>query len=537
MACLNFCESIRCIGGTITKEASIGGISDANSGMSVTCAGHAEYIPAAYIKTPVRADLIETTTTYAIIPSNECPCAQPCNGSTGTPCKTCFDGIQNQGGRGVDCEGPCGTVCPTCSDEIKNGDEEGVDCGSADCEACPTCFDGILNQGEDGIDCNGPCDKDCCTDGHDFAGGISWDKYTSTYCYAYADGAKQQTLAASKEACAANDACNCVTCNRHTNACTTRVGDTPTSAGAEDSFVQNGTPFTCIPRPCDASAVPANGYHAEYNTLLAGRYIYIQNVPGEYIHLTEVEAFDGAGTVIDATVAEMSTVGWGGVPGNCIDGNLGEPVCHTQGGASEWLKIDYGEETTIASIVVHNRPNNKNRIDGAKISITNDDGVALWSSTIEGSHATYTFAGPAVCSSSIPSGSSCAPSCNEGHVAVGERSCFAGVMTDTFICTPTDCECKNGGIQSGSMAGGDCSCDCANVAGFEGDTCEDPKMCNSGCENGGTPSGSVAGGDCGCDCSTAPGFVGPTCSDANSDCEELCSPSGMRMRGFRKLKP
>ena len=305
--------------------------------------------------------------------------------------------------------------------------------------------------------------------------------------------------------------------------------------GTDFEFV--GRPLTCTPGPCDASAVPANGYHAEYNTLPAGRYIYIQNVPGEYIHLTEVEAFDGAGTVIDATVAEMSTVGWGGVPGNCIDGNLGEPVCHTQGGASEWLKIDYGEETTIASIVVHNRPNNKNRIDGAKISITNDDGVAVWSSTIEGSHATYTFAGPAVCSSSIPSGSSCAPSCNEGHVAVGERSCFAGVMTDTFICTPTDCECKNGGIQSGSMAGGDCSCDCANVAGFEGDTCEDPTLCNSGCENGGTPSGSVAGGDCGCDCSTAPGFVGPTCSDANSDCEELCSPSGMRMRGFRKLKP
>jgi len=60
------------------------------------------------------------------------------------------------------------TVCqyqnPTCFDGVKNcqGDncELFIDCGGP-CDLCKTCSDGIQNQGERGIDCGGPCPRTC----------------------------------------------------------------------------------------------------------------------------------------------------------------------------------------------------------------------------------------------------------------------------------------------------------------------------------------------------------------------------------------
>jgi hypothetical protein len=52
----------------------------------------------------------------------------------GKPKLSCFDGIKNQGEKGVDCGGPC-APCPSCDDGIQNQGESGIDCGGS-CAAC-----------------------------------------------------------------------------------------------------------------------------------------------------------------------------------------------------------------------------------------------------------------------------------------------------------------------------------------------------------------------------------------------------------------
>ncbi len=52
------------------------------------------------------------------------------------PKVSCFDGLQNQGEKGVDCGGPC-ALCPSCDDGIQNQGERGIDCGGP-CAACTT---------------------------------------------------------------------------------------------------------------------------------------------------------------------------------------------------------------------------------------------------------------------------------------------------------------------------------------------------------------------------------------------------------------
>lgn len=54
---------------------------------------------------------------------------------------SCYDGIRNQGERGIDCDGPCSRCVqdsvPTCRDGIQNQDETSIDCGGS-CQTCET---------------------------------------------------------------------------------------------------------------------------------------------------------------------------------------------------------------------------------------------------------------------------------------------------------------------------------------------------------------------------------------------------------------
>jgi hypothetical protein len=52
------------------------------------------------------------------------------------------------------------------------------------------------------------------------------------------------------------------------------------------------------------------------------------------------------------------------------------------------------------------------------------------------------------CPSSLPSGSSCTPTCDSGYTLSGSRSCSAGILTDTAVCSGNSCD-ASGAIPNG----------------------------------------------------------------------------------------
>jgi hypothetical protein len=96
---------------------------------------------------------------------------------------------------------------------------------------------------------------------------------------------------------------------------------------------------------------------------------------------------------------------------------------------------------------------------------------------------------------------------NENAVAFKSNFLWNDVPTTStfkFVCvgSGTMCYCANGGVASGIVEDGDCSCDCL-ATDYQGDTCEDKVACtvDAGveCLNG-EPVGFIVDGNCACDC-------------------------------------
>jgi hypothetical protein len=130
--------------------------------------------------------------------------------------------------------------------------------------------------------------------------------------------------------------------------------------------------------------------------------IFVDMADTGLVGLAEVAAFDSEGGLIAPTGAEMYSFGWGGVPENCIDGNLTN-WCHVGGDEGvEWLRVDYETAVGMLSTVrVTNRVDCcKERIAGARVYVgmgrpeSNEEGRegALWTGeVVEGWGAEYTF--------------------------------------------------------------------------------------------------------------------------------------------------
>ena len=153
------------------------------------------------------------------------------------------------------------------------------------------------------------------------------------------------------------------------------------------------------------------------------------------------------------------------------------------------------------------------------------------------------FASP--CSSSLASGSSCNPTCNAGYTLTGSRSCNAGTLTDTAVCSANACAAADVAIDNGfaspcssSLASGS-SCNPTCNAGY---TLTGSRSCNAGtltdtavcnpisctassdsskdgsdgslyCINGGTVGGTT--GACSCTSCNA-GYEGTSCQTAST---------------------
>ena len=151
------------------------------------------------------------------------------------------------------------------------------------------------------------------------------------------------------------------------------------------------------------------------------------------LNLREVQALSSEGSVIAADSATISNnYDDSRPPSNCIDGVLGEPVCHSTDGADEWLRIDYPVPYFLAnvnSLTIYNRQHTgaaeseeiNARIVGATIyagctaanalptSNATAEAASYLSDTFDSSQDIYTFASDLQCPSNCPAGSGCNP--------------------------------------------------------------------------------------------------------------------------------
>jgi hypothetical protein len=151
---------------------------------------------------------------------------------------------------------------------------------------------------------------------------------------------------------------------------------------------------------CEAGKTSGSGSDACVVGCLWSVFVNMANT--SYLGLAEVAAFDSEGGLIGATGVEMYSWGWGGVPENCIDGDLTN-YCHVGGNeGAEWLRVDYATDVGVLSTVrVTNRVDCcQERIAGAKVYVgmgrpgSNEEGreAALWTGEVgEGGEGEYTF--------------------------------------------------------------------------------------------------------------------------------------------------
>ena len=115
--------------------------------------------------------------------------------------------------------------------------------------------------------------------------------------------------------------------------------------------------------------------------------------------MAEIEAFSLNRVLLAPRSATQSTTYKDSVASNCIDGskNDAEPnVCHTGGGANNWIRVDFAEDVDIRQVVITNRDGtlgNGARIVGASISISKDreSKDVVWTHTFTQNLVTYTF--------------------------------------------------------------------------------------------------------------------------------------------------
>jgi hypothetical protein len=107
-----------------------------------------------------------------------------------------------------------------------------------------------------------------------------------------------------------------------------------------------------------------------------GRFVRVEGVPGQLIHLAEVEIFSGGTNVARNGRASQSTTGYGGDASRAIDGNTngrfaGNSVSHTgDGDPHPFWEVDLGRELPLEKIVVWNRTDGlEKRLAGASLLV------------------------------------------------------------------------------------------------------------------------------------------------------------------------
>ena len=93
------------------------------------------------------------------------------------------------------------------------------------------------------------------------------------------------------------------------------------------------------------------------------------------------------------STASMSSVWRDRTADNCIDGNEGGSICHTQSESAPWLVLDYGSEVKVSSVVLINRIDWAARTKNVNIRVFSTPPLS-GSEMFTGGQLLGTFAGP-----------------------------------------------------------------------------------------------------------------------------------------------
>lgn len=122
----------------------------------------------------------------------------------------------------------------------------------------------------------------------------------------------------------------------------------------------------------------------------AGRYVRVEGMPGQLIHLAEVEVYSGGTNVARNGKASQSTTAYGGEAARAIDGNTsGEfannSVSHTaDGDPNPFWEVDLGQELPLERVALWNRTDGlEKRLVGASLVVLDENRRVVYSEKIE----------------------------------------------------------------------------------------------------------------------------------------------------------
>lgn len=138
------------------------------------------------------------------------------------------------------------------------------------------------------------------------------------------------------------------------------------------------------------TAATAN-WAPEGSESIDARYVRIEIPgPGKFLHLAEVEAFNGSVNVAREGTVTQSSTDFGGEAKFAIDGITDgdyskNKTTHTASGNDPWLEIDLQKSEPIDRIVVWNRTDGggsiADRLKGYKVSLLDENHDTVWSQT------------------------------------------------------------------------------------------------------------------------------------------------------------
>ena len=115
-----------------------------------------------------------------------------------------------------------------------------------------------------------------------------------------------------------------------------------------------------------------------------GQYIRIENDKTAILSLAEVQVLSKGKNIALKKPARQSSTAYSGEAKRAVDGNTNgdykkNSVTHTSGKDKPWLEIDLQAENMIDSILLFNRNESQERLNGVTISILDKDKKVIWS--------------------------------------------------------------------------------------------------------------------------------------------------------------
>ena len=124
----------------------------------------------------------------------------------------------------------------------------------------------------------------------------------------------------------------------------------------------------------------------------AGQFVRIRHKGKGILSLAEVQVLSAGKNIALNKKAKQSSTGWEGNAERAVDGKTDgrydqNSVTHTNGNDTPWWEVDLGKNESIESIVIHNRTEAPERLDGVIVELLNSEKKVVWSQTIGKSKA------------------------------------------------------------------------------------------------------------------------------------------------------